>query len=402
MTFVRLGEFRSQPVHISAAMMALDLHIMHRKFESVKSRNFDLTDVVENVRVQAYLSFGYATTVVVVSVAAMVVIEKQSRVTIGEYWRQVAATGWRVAAASLDQEHFAPKLHSLRILWLFAVIAIFVVVSGYFCNLMSTDRVVTMERRHVENINDLFTPEFEHLRLVMLTQLYYFDFIKSAPNGSVTHRMYKRMLDQNCSNSIDTCSLMDFSMDNREDGVQFRSFFLRQMNKSEATHAMLWPKQLYSAAMTPVFCMAYPYLIPTMHMSRDPIATGMAVMVTNRELRQAARKYVDFRFAAWIEFGIAEKLISSVTYKLINVIYPLSDSEVPKITLCLAGVSLKNDQNPFTTIRLLHLRRTLVLCSLCVALSVIVLVVELTFVWCSSTRKTRRVWAKRTLLRYRT
>lgn len=307
--------------------------------------------------------------IVIVIVSVQAVVENTTDYRPSTLLRMLAHklvnTSWKTFGLMVGQEEYMPSTNASRVAWLFLVFGIFAIVFGYLLNFVSSELAVSIPTPLPESLADLFETRFEKFRVVMLKNAFYYDDLKTARPGTKLKNLFNRMNETSTcidgNESAETCNFIPFHVyaGSKRSQDQLKYFYERVMDKTVSEGILSTRQILYSAL--PVVCGEHWDLIEKIHMSREAIATGVAVPFANRLLPQYAREFMDYRAMGMLEFALYRHLrieIGWFWYKSIG------GEPTPKGTLCIAEAKefarTKNDETDKSRIRvkLSHLRKT--------------------------------------------
>src|SRR5690242_11346574 len=92
----------------------------------------------------------------------------------------------------VDQESFNPGSWPSRYIWLFYCIGIFVIVLGYFSNLMSTDIVALKKMPEIKKFEDYFGDDFKAFAPMIFNGFWFYAYAKASAADSLVGRLLGR------------------------------------------------------------------------------------------------------------------------------------------------------------------------------------------------------------------
>lgn len=199
-----------EPVLISTPLVPADVGIL-TNVEKSTMQSADTTDVIYHFDVLSYVFFAIALSMIIVIVTAITVyndIKTQKKahgaLLIRKVFISSQKTIWEVIALIIDQEYFEPINWSVRIVWNAANIFCFLLIFGYFLNLLSTDQSVQKDSKKIDSIQDLlYDAYFKDITPVILKPLYLFNVLKNVPSSSDEGKLFSYMQSKGSESILD-------------------------------------------------------------------------------------------------------------------------------------------------------------------------------------------------------
>lgn len=359
-------------VHVSGPVLWADLKVIYSTGE-LKFKKLDVTNVLLSIsRDTTY--FWLITLLVLAAYVAMATAVLRRR------WDKVldsVASGIAVIADALSCAITFAQLHhsSVRITWLSCVIAIFVFINGYVCNLTSVDRVAVVPPPDINNIDDLlFDEHFTHVRVVMFRSLFYYQYMLDSSPDSKIMRLFNRMnaSSTNCP-SMATCNFVDlvFTQDNIDTAQRLIVQAIR-----DGGAVLLLPDECMNGLFNVILCALNPPLMRNIRLSRDPISENTLVYYFNRRLHRNVLKYLDYVIRSVLEFAriinVKRRIIDAIIEKHLNNIFPINWQTF----VCLANPKRKEIPPP---LHISTIRNACIFFSCFIAFSFVVLFTEVLY-----------------------
>lgn len=106
----------------------------------------------------------------------------------------------------MDQEDRNPEFSSQWVAWLFLCFGVFVIVTGYLANFISTDSMTSYRPRNIENLEDQLSSDFQLVRPMILGNLPFYSVLKEVKEGTLFHRLFKLLH----RDVVDQLMMLDF------------------------------------------------------------------------------------------------------------------------------------------------------------------------------------------------
>ena len=131
-----------------------------------------------------------------------------------KFMRRLAGICWRIVELILDQENYVKPHAATRMLWFCFALTTFVIIFGYVWNLLSVDMVAVIPSPNIDNVEDLLSPTFKHVKPLTISNFYTLSIIKGASKTSSMHKLYKHMMTRKNESlvNIDIASSSEKSM----------------------------------------------------------------------------------------------------------------------------------------------------------------------------------------------
>lgn len=210
-TFVRPDTVKFEPVKFTPPMMPADISILSRKTK----QSFD-----ERRQITSFLTLDICVYAYLISTCFFIFpvlytffqLSRKDRLKPKKFLKKFAGNCFRVLTVLVDQEQFEPTSMAHCVLSLsiaaFSLAAIF----GILLNTVGADLVVKKEPRVIDSLDDLVDdPQFSHIRVLLLKNLYEHPLIEGSPAGSKVNKLWNRI------NQKSETSLLDFNRFNDQD-----------------------------------------------------------------------------------------------------------------------------------------------------------------------------------------
>lgn len=286
MQLVRADSLPFEPIYVGGTLLDASFSIVSGK-PSDRQIDIDVFYVFRNFSpyvLQVFFITSFVTIVLIsmtTSILSIPVVE-----LISDFPILLARTVWNIYMGLVDQENYN-LLRSLSsiLLWTHFMIAIFVLVFGFFCNCMSTDLVVQVEPPMINNVKDLFTETFSHVKPTLLRNQYLHAYLLSQPKSTIYSELLDRVMH-------DKAAWLDSGvLANGASGMASTLNIIDSVERGQ--RALLAPLFLIDIVCLPLVCLKsknFEY-----HKSNQLFGSGTASAISS--------KGRDIRWKRYIEYG---------------------------------------------------------------------------------------------------
>ncbi|KAI1302323.1 hypothetical protein HDE_02482 [Halotydeus destructor] len=283
----RLSSLKGRPVGIGSAMMAADVAIISKTRESFFIQT-GVLDALNNFTLETYLW------ILIVLIDVLIIM------TIGQHMtgarslvREVEDMLMHICYALVDQEHLANKQRPLQsVIWFTFNCAQLVVVFGYLCNFMSTDKIATVIPAQIDSLEDLLSPAFSDIKPMMSTDLFLFDYLKLSPKGSHLGKLFAKIEEDKMASFVELA----------DDEVKLKLAAKQLDGLLNGTRSMSLMKFFVNTGVS-IACMLDPEAANVFRMSRESYAQGILTSFYNRHVDHIFGKIVRHRSMPVFEMG---------------------------------------------------------------------------------------------------
>ena len=289
---------------------AADVVLLSKEEEDIQ-RNLDVLDFLADIKAEAYVDEVWCIMYVLIvsCIAASVWYHKPPYKFILKYF-------WRIV--SISQDEFNPTNTSNRIVWLFLLWSIFIIICGYVKNTMRTELVATQRLPKIEQLSDLFTPEFELIQPMIIKDLF-FDSLKSTVRQKSD---LKKLFDK--THHGNGYIYADYAQ-------QSSTFFTSLEESLQNRSKMLAVTDFFYQRMRTFVCIFRPSFIRGLHEGSQMTAKGSLVYFYSKSIDSTLRKYVNYRQTTVLEMGIVATRFNRITDLLLHK-FGFANDNVEKLT----------------------------------------------------------------------
>ncbi|KAI1300013.1 hypothetical protein HDE_03615 [Halotydeus destructor] len=290
--------------------MPLELVITQARQES-KFRNIDVADSLGiMIATSAWqLLPGLIVAALVISFSHLAIVGHRYR----KFWQSVFISLRRFCrrclCSMMGQDNDTYAISSQRLAWIFVSASLFVTISGYVLNQLSTDAVVLVEPKYAERIEDLLGNNGTLYDVHIDEEMYFYPKLKKETPSSNLGRLYRQIGRQQVCPEPRTCNMAPLA--------EMTNYVIDSAMRRDARYIALWEKRYIRNQLR---CL-YPYLRNAMsekHMriGQVPIAEALGIIALSKGLPDAVIRYLSMRWSFVLEFGLQGKLYEDFTLAL--------------------------------------------------------------------------------------
>ncbi|KAI1289585.1 hypothetical protein HDE_08876 [Halotydeus destructor] len=302
---VRPASLQHEVVKLGPAVFPCELAVLTSRQLS-GSADYSFLDFLSNQTQFLVLIVGF----IIAAILAFAITAKNRSTSVENFVRQYSEAMEQVAETILDQENASHALWSQRILWLSTCVAIFVIVFGYLVSYVSTDQLIERPSKTLDTVDDLFSPGFAKMRLVMSRNFLFFEHMQSADPQSRSGQLFARMSRGNNCSQPETCNLMHFSTN---DLAKVSPLALALGPEFVEGHAgFLFDREIVQQSRATVGCKINPKMngtsvIDRLHVSRDNVVSDYSSVYFSHKADKQVVKYVSYVVQTLLEAGLISK-----------------------------------------------------------------------------------------------
>ncbi|KAI1309105.1 hypothetical protein HDE_00333 [Halotydeus destructor] len=194
-----------------------------------------------------------------------------------------------------------------KLTWLILTVGLFIVISGVFLNLISTEQVAQRDPDQIDTFGDLLH-KFSWQEPTLMANFFTNSLRDLTQNGSEEDQLFQKIK----SNENNTYTL-ETSSDSSQQMIQFTvGKYLEEGNRYLLLENIIWFPDLY--------CYVVPDLFDTIHMSKETILDGILVVLHNSHSDPRLVRYMSYRFGNKLEFGFHRAQAFKMLQKLVKVV----------------------------------------------------------------------------------
>ncbi|KAI1289943.1 hypothetical protein HDE_08880 [Halotydeus destructor] len=283
------------------------------------------------------------------AILAFAAVASRRSASVRSFMRDYSNAWRQMGEAILGQEWASPALWSQRVLWLSTSLAIFVIVFGYLTNYISTDQFIEIPPRTVDLVDDLFSPAFRDMRLVMSRNFLFFEYMQGADPKSRSGQLFARMSKGNNCSQPETCNLMLFSS---TDLTKASAMTADIVPPFVAGHfSVLTDRMLVAQSRATVVCKVNPKfdgksLIDRVHLTRDDIVSDYSAVFFSQQADPQMVKYASYVVQTLVEVGIIQPYSQEAAEIVLGGMYPTDDDYYKCVYP--AWPTIESEATPFT------------------------------------------------------
>lgn len=297
--FLRPDSVPNEPVLISSPLVPADVGILTNVYKPTM-HSADTTDVIYHFDVLSYTFFAIAIFFIIVMITTSVAnkdILKGDRgfLSFQKVVLKVQETVWEIVTLIIDQEYFEPSIWSARIVWCAANIFCFVLIFGFFLNLLSTDQSVQRDTKKIDSIKDiLYDPHFKEIRPVIFKPLYLYNVLKDVPPSSDEGKLFRHM------KNIGNASIFDINMADANPNGPIREFISDIGSGKSALLTARYAMELV-VLIIPKMLGTEETESKIFHVSKNSFLKGTLNIFYSKRIHPHIKQYMDYRLVGLSE-----------------------------------------------------------------------------------------------------
>ncbi|KAI1302322.1 hypothetical protein HDE_02483 [Halotydeus destructor] len=279
---------QGEPVELTSPLLAADVTIISKTKASFIIRT-GVMDALNNFTLETYLWY-----VIALSFVFLVMMAGQRLGNPRSTVRYMQDVLLHMYSTAVDQENLSNKqCPSRSVIWLTLNCAQFVVVFGYLCNFMSTDKIATVIPPQIDSLNDLLSDRFSDVQPMILQDVFLFEYLKRSPKTSALGKLFTKMEADKMASYI---KMGDDEQSQRK--VLGKISYL--MN---GTRSVSLTKELATFGVSGL-CMLDTNVASLFRMSEHDYAQGLLTTFMNHQAHPVVKNFVRHRTMSVFELGI--------------------------------------------------------------------------------------------------
>jgi len=301
--------------------------IQHRQ----SLNNSDIFNVFKEMSPLAF-AYSFYCLLLVGTILLVITITGSGHCDLWQTFRQIIKTIWSMLEALIDQENYQPIIASSRTVWLFFNLFIFVFITSYFLNLISTNQIAPQPPSLIEQISDYRRPEFQHVIPVIPRNYFYYEVLDRSEQGSDLRYVYDRMINEgNCTGSnvynLNVCNVV--SLDMVETPKYMNPIVERFKRSIPRLEIALLASEIECHIVLTFGCMISPETRKNF-LKTDSIMSGYLTTLFSKHVPDPIYKILSFRLTSYfLEFGLMTKTYDERTINTVQHTFPqyLADNQ---------------------------------------------------------------------------
>lgn len=343
--FLRSDILVGEPVILGPVVAAGDFLIISSR-QLPKVLEVDVLQAIDNADETAYSAYCSCSTILATLIAFSVVRSGKRRMRrasfLKRFTEKLLNTVWHMISTIVDQEHYALKSETGRVLWLTFVIATFIAVFGILMNCMSTDIVQKIPPEQVETLNDLFLEKFKHIAPKVMRNYFLYPFLVRTKSNPSYGKLLSMISGKNSSNLVE----MTMTMDNM---MMLQKMIMDRIKDNKA--CLLLSEFIFMAAYLSFFCRMREDIHTRVHMAKNRFGGGIMFWMYGKQIHPLARKVLDYNLRIFNEGDLmlptADFFFKKELEKSLGPMSLNSSICVESVKATLSSLSFKEDEeNP--------------------------------------------------------
>ncbi|KAI1296823.1 hypothetical protein HDE_04968 [Halotydeus destructor] len=221
--------------------------------------------------------------------------------SVGRVAGRVTLSLWRIFELVVSQGKFGRKGMLLPAVWLTLTVGLFVLISGFFLNMLLTEKVAQRSPDQLETIDDVIGTKFNSAEPTILAELFTYPLAKQAKKGTKQSKLFDKI----SSNKENL-----YSLNSPSDGEDFatskRSNFVLAMKEAmnKKNRYLLYEDVLWKS-LRPILCYTMPDIIKAAHTSKGTLLSGLITLPYRKNTDPRLTTYMAYRLKNYFEMGLS-------------------------------------------------------------------------------------------------
>lgn len=237
-----------------------------------------------------YIFFAIIIFVVwVITTASSVIVKQSKKNRIRVVLIRLRNTIWDIMGLVVDQENFEAGTWSARIIWSSFNIVCFVLIFGYFWNLMSTEQSVEKKPPVVNSLQDLlYDKRFSHMYPLIFKTLFLYNVLATVPPSSDEGKLFQRILSTNKS-------IFEFDPSKKESTeASVQVMMADAVSGKSAFLSMAWALEIY-VLLLPKTIDDFDPKILVLNNAKQTFLRGLLSIFYSKQINPHMRVYIEHR-----------------------------------------------------------------------------------------------------------
>lgn len=303
--------------------------------------NVQVTDVINKMTGIGYI-YGAICLSLVVIVRAITLLVRTTGKKV-RFFRHIVRPifkfCWKVIELLVDQENCNHIQWHIRLLWMFTCTSVFVTVSGFLLNLMSTDLVAVVKPPTIDSLEDFLLPPFNLTPAVLTKNFAIYPILRHSRLNTRENRLYNKLL------AICKDYMVEFDYNDQRGAMEkygpYYPSIMAQLLAGKLA-AILDVHQL-DTVWRIFFCQTSSEEFVNHHLSKEFSHSTINVLYS-KQINKETRRLLEYEVMVMVESALLTKLV-------ININADTVPNDTPfKTFLCTKG--LKDKERMATNIHL--------------------------------------------------
>lgn len=286
-----MGSLVGEPILHGPTAAPFDIIILSGKPKAIKKR-IDELDVIDNIDDVTKLYLGYVTVIMASVLALTLTLRKRTRLRFSKKLLRVLE---KMTFAIVTQDNFRKlSRNSSRVLWASFSVYVFIVVTCYLLNYLSSDLVADVYSPVIDSLEDLMSTEFDHVTPIILKAYTAHTFIQKASSDSLVGQFYRKLLSDPENRIMEAAASQGEQMI-----ITLRARFMA------GNSSMIISTGIYDAIGEHILCHFDYTIVENTHRSKGgTFGQGVETKMMSKFIGPEMRWFLDFRFTLMLEAGI--------------------------------------------------------------------------------------------------
>ncbi|KAI1296582.1 hypothetical protein HDE_04971 [Halotydeus destructor] len=296
-----------------------------------------LLETLVLVDVYSYLALLVTMMAVAFVMAVGQVNGNRQRLSMSRVTRHIMSSLWRIFELVVSQGKFGHKGLLLRAVWLILTFGLYVVISGFFVNMFSTQKVARRSPDQLETIEDIIGAKFNSAEPTMLAELFTYPLSKRVKKGTKESKLFDKI-----NSNRENLYAMGSSSDGADFATSQRTNFVQEMKEAidKKNRYLLYEDVLWKS-LRPVLCHTMPENLNDTHTSRGTLLSGLITLPYRKNTDYRLKVYMEYRLKNYFEMGLSGTDYMT-NIRMIVVLLGQYELGKPGSYMCLAKISPEN------------------------------------------------------------
>lgn len=305
MYLARIDSIPYEPVKIGRSLLPADVALTMASRPPI-AHEADISEIVFN-----FDSLFYLYVLLILSFLGAFIgviptkVRKRVKLSCKRIIRRIVKPLWAIFEAVVDQENYNPPSWPKRIAWLFACLAIFVTVFGYFLNLMSVEKVALKKMPEINKLADLLiSPDFQDFMPFMSKSVPISSYAKASGPNTLVGQLYQRVLRKNILN---TTGVLDLTIEDQASLVSSISLLKKGVKMKKLV--MVMERDIWNKLLKAGNCIFMSDLVESSYMSKESFAPGIMANFYNKRIDSELEKVMNYVVSNAVELGLIDPIL---------------------------------------------------------------------------------------------
>ncbi|KAI1296816.1 hypothetical protein HDE_04967 [Halotydeus destructor] len=333
---MRLDCLASESLGALATFSEADVRIVSPILNTINitDRFEPLLETLALVDVYSYLALSVTMMFVAFLMAVGQVKSRREGSFVSRVTRHIIFLSWRIFELVVSQGKFGHKRALLRSVWLMFTVGLFVVISGFFSNMLQTEKVAQRRPQQLETIEDIIGNKFNSAEPTILTELFSYPLSKRVKKGTKERSLFEKI-----GNNKENLYVLNPTSDGADFTTSKRANFIFLMEEAMvAKNRYLLYEDILWKSLRPVLCHTMPKNFRYTHTSKGTLFGGLITIPYRKNTDYRLKQYMEYRLKNYFEMGLSGTDYKA-SFKIIVVLIGQYGEGKNDSYMCLAKMS---------------------------------------------------------------